>query len=102
MKLNNNYIEDIKKEQQFKEEQATLHKKHEEISEDKVIVEKNVAVKATLNMAQNIVKAIFAIIVVILTTVGILTLLYPETREVFFNLVNGLMDQLMQLIGLKG
>lgn len=102
MKLNNNYIEDIKKEQQFKEEQTNLHKKHEEISEDKVIVEKNVAVKATLNMAQNIVKAIFAIIVVILTTVGILTLLYPETREVFFNLVNGLMDQLMQLIGLKG
>lgn len=102
MKLNNNYIEDIKKEQQFKKEQANLHKKHEEISEDKVIVEKNVAVKATLNMAQNIVKAIFAIIVVILTTVGILTLLYPETREVFFNLVNGLMDQLMQLIGLKG
>lgn len=102
MKLNNKYLADIKKEQQFKEDQAILHEKHEDISEDKVIVEKNVGVKATVNMAQNVVKAIFAVIVILLATVGILTLLYPETREVFFALVERLFEQFIKLLGLKG
>lgn len=92
------YIDEIKKDKAFKEEQRELHQKHEHIDEDKVIVEKNVAVKATLTFTENIAKAIIGVILILLATVGILTLLYPETRSAFLTLLDSMLKQIKTLI----
>ena len=89
------YAKAIKEEIAFNEEQENLHKKHENVPEDTVIIETGNMGKFMLNFIRAFIKTIFAIILIALATVGLLTLIYPETRDAFTVIVTGIVQDIL-------
>ena len=75
------------------EQQEELHRKHKEISRDKVIVERgpwSVIAKVLLW----ILKAVLLIAVIALVAVGIIALVYPEPRAALIDLWINILGEL--------
>ena len=80
----------INKEAAEREEQEILKKKHNIQDEDVVVVEKSNMVKFTVNTFIRLVKLIATIMIIILATLGAMSLIYPEPRadmvEIVYNI----------------
>jgi len=98
MGIYDKYKKKINEEQDFKKEQKKLHKKHDKIPEDTVIIEKNGTMKIIAGLLRTIIRKLFGLIVIALATIGILTLIYPETRAAFFNVIQMIKADLFHLI----
>lgn len=72
-------------------EQDWLKQKHNIEKADVVIVEKS----GTWKLIVLIIKTIFAIALFCCAAIGIFTLLYPETRYIFFNLLTEIFNSIM-------
>ena len=92
------YKEAVKEEIAFNAEQERLHNKHDQISEDTVIIEKRSTAKYVFRFIKAAVRSVFGIILIGLATIGILTLVYPETREAFLVVIQGIRNDLLDLI----
>lgn len=80
-------------EQAEKEKQKVLHEKHN-IKEDVVIVEKNNTFKFLVNMFIRGLKLCSTIIIICLATIGLIGLIYPDTREAYVGIYEQIMEQL--------
>ena len=87
MGIYDKYKNKINEEQDFKKKQRKLHKKHDKIPEDTVIIEKNGTMKIIVGLLRAIIRKLFGLIVIALATIGILTLIYPETRAAFAGVI---------------
>ena len=74
-------VEDIKKEQIFEESQQQLKDKYKMTGEKVVIVEKNNFLKYLVKYNVSFVKLVVTIAILILATLGVLTLVYPNSRH---------------------
>lgn len=92
------YIENLKKEESFNKEQDRLHNKHSDIDENKVIVEKSNTIKFVLSFLRASIKTIAAIILVFLAAIGIITLIYPEIRAEFIEVILNIFNEGKKMI----
>lgn len=93
------YKELVQEEQHFREEQKQLHERHDEVDEDTVIIETTNTVKFLLVYLRLLGKTIFGIALILLAAAGLLTLLYPESRDAFEHVMLSIRDNLQQLLG---
>ena len=82
------YIENLKKEESFNKEQDRLHNKHSDIDENKFV----------LSFLRASIKTIAAIILVSLATIGIITLIYPEIRAEFIEVILNIFNEGKKMI----
>jgi len=80
----------VREELEWKEEQKKLHKKHEQIAEDVVILEKPHLVKFVMKSVAGSIR-ICATILLCMAIIGLTALIYPEVRQellqVFFEIL---------------
>lgn len=74
-------VEDIKKEQIFEENQQHLKDKYQMTGEKVVIVEKNNFLKYLVKYSVSFVKLVVTIAILILATLGVLTIVYTNSRH---------------------
>lgn len=92
------YIEVIEEEKRFNEEQAKLHEKYEDVESDKVIVETSNSYKFTLNFIKTVVKSAAGISLILLAAIGIMTLIYPNTRTEFIKIIFQIMHDIKMMV----
>lgn len=90
-------VEEVKKEKAFEADQTRLKDKYN-IKEDVVVVEKNNVYKFTVKVVIGTIKTIATITLLVLATIGLLTLVYPETRNVFLEVLQQLYKQFISFI----
>ena len=91
-KFNRQLVNEIKKEKEQESAQLKLREKYE-IPEDVMIVEKDNMIKFSVRIIATLIKITIGIIIFLLTVVGIVSLVFPETRnELIFQLSNTLMQ----------
>lgn len=88
------YRQNVLKEREFQREQTRLHEKHEEVAEDKVIIETSNTYKFTVKILIGLLKAAAAIVTVILISIGLLAIMYPEIRAELINTLNGILSEI--------
>lgn len=79
-KFNNTLVTSVKKENEEKKQQMALRKKYNS-TENVRIVEKNGFGKFLISLLVNFIKTCFSIVLCSLSLIGLLSLIYPETRE---------------------
>ncbi|CDB12614.1 putative uncharacterized protein [Eubacterium sp. CAG:192] len=91
-KFNRQLVNEIKKEKEQESAQLKLREKYE-VPEDVMIVEKDNMIKFSVRIIATLIKIKIGIIIFLLTVVGIVSLVFPETRnELIFQLSNTLMQ----------
>ncbi len=91
------FIDARKKQKEIKNKQVELHNKYKDIEEDKVIVEKTNTVKFLLSFIANIIKVTSEILLVILASIGIISLLYKEPREDLIIIFNDIYKAILSM-----
>ena len=74
-------VEDIKKEKVFEENQQHLKDKYNMTGEAVVIVEKNNLLKYLIKYGVALIKLVVTIAILVLATLGVLTIVYPNSRH---------------------
>lgn len=92
------YQEAVREERAFQQEQERLHEKHEEVKEDTVIIETPHIVKFLLLYLRLLGKTVFGVAMILLATAGLLTLLYPNTRQEFLVVLQSIMENIRELL----
>lgn len=88
-------VGEIKEEIKFEKEQEDLKEKYNlDTSKDVVVVEKSNVYKFTVKMLITLIKSIATIFILILASIGIITLIYPESRDAYTNVMNDILQQL--------
>lgn len=94
-KFKKGLVKDIQKEKEFEKEQRDLKEKYSlDVAEEVVVVEKSNAYKFTVKMIVNAIKALATICLLALATVGIITLIYPNSRNAFFDIMDNIYREL--------
>ena len=88
----------VKEELEFQKEQERLHDKHKTIEEDAIIIETSNMGKFLLNYLRNICRAAFGVVMISLSAAGLLTLLDPGSRAAFRLVLQGIAENIKQLI----
>lgn len=89
-----------RKELEREEEQKRLHEKHNIADENMLIVEKDNTFKFTVRMAGRLIRFVATVIVLVLATLGIISLLYPEVRMELFRVLMSIYDQARNMAGI--
>lgn len=92
------YQEAVREERAFRQEQQRLHEKHEDVEEDTVIIETPHLVKYLLLYLRSLGKTVFGTAMILLATAGLLTLLYPQTRQEFLVVLQGILENIRELL----
>ena len=86
-KYKNAFVSAYNAKQQEAEKQIKLKHKHQINDENVLVIEKSNAWKFTVQILLLLVKTVAWIILVTLAAVGVLSLIYPPTRQEIFNLL---------------
>lgn len=73
------------------DKQKELHIKYETVDEDVKIVEKK-------NVAEWLLRLISTILLYCLSAIGVITLIYPQTRQAFTELFKSIFDEITMLL----
>lgn len=88
------FVEALEEEYKQEEEQKKLHKKHNIENEDVVVVEKSNMLKFSVNTVSSIIRTLSAILLIILATIGLISLVYPATRKQLIMIAQQVIEQL--------
>lgn len=104
----NNETDEIKKiKETVNEENQTLKefvqtaidaKEREEERENTIIINKKDKGEVAIDLAKSIIKTVFSIIAILLIAVGIITLIYENTREELFKVFQAMYDSILSEI----
>lgn len=100
-KFKKELVAEIKKEHEQEKAQKKLREKYD-APEDVVIVEKDNTIKFFVRTFGTIIKVTVAIIIFLLTVIGITSLIYPETRNELIHQGFSILNELKGYIGMKG
>lgn len=91
--------EKIEAQQSFVAQQKQLHEKYKDPElKDVVIKEKNNTFKFTVKMMRDLFKTICSIALVILAAIGMLSLLYPQTRIELLAILENIWNDVLGMI----
>ena len=96
-KFGKGLVNDIKAERQKAEEQQKLRGKYN-VDQNYVVVEKSNTGKFILNLFIRLIKIAATITILLLAAIGLYTLLYPEIRQPFFEILKETHQQLQVLV----
>lgn len=88
------FMEAIEEEEIRQQEQERLHAKHNIEDENIVIVEKSNMIKFSVKSIASLIRAGATIILLCLAAIGLLCIIYPETRQAFQEVMQQLINQL--------
>lgn len=94
-------IKKFKAVEEEKHEQEELKAKHN-IEADVYVVEKNNTFKFLLRGTFTLLRIASSVVLIILAAVGILSLIYPETRRELIIVVTDIFNNLMSMFGMGG
>lgn len=99
-KFKKSMVGEINKEKQFEKQQEVLKDKYNiDKAEDVVIVEKSNTFKFTVTMLRNLIRVIATILLFTFATIGLITLVYPLSRDAFFEVINEIYTQFVSYVG---
>ena len=78
------------------QEQERLRRKHNIPDETVKVVEKSsvgTIYKTSVNVAKSLIKTILQLFIFLMATIGVLCLIYPDTRAAAIEVFNGLLQQ---------
>lgn len=90
----------VREELEWKEEQKKLHKKHEQIAEDVVILEKPHLVKFVMKSVAGSIRICATILLCMLAIIGLTALIYPEVRQELLQVLFEIMMEGKKMIGM--
>lgn len=94
-----NLVQEVKEEIAAQKQQEALHEKYD-VPEDVKIIEKSNMGKFMLRTAGTITRIIATIIVIILAVIGVVALIYPDSRDCLFVIYNQTIDQIKAFVGI--
>lgn len=102
MRYKNRLAGKIAEQEEFEQQQQKLRKKYEIRDEEQGIirVEKKRSMEILLDKTIALLKTALGILHIILSTIGGVCLLYPDTRSVLYILVTDWIEQALQLTGI--
>lgn len=88
------FIEAYEEDEAFQKKQNHLHKKHMIEDENIVVVEKNNIIKFSLTSMVGLIRFVASVVLVILASIGLLCIIFDETRMPLINLLNDIVTQI--------
>lgn len=90
------FLEAIEEEAAEQQRQDDLHVKHNIQDKNVIVVEKSNMIKFSVRSIVALVRLSATILLLVLATVGLLCLIYPETRHAFLEIMKQIINQLIQ------
>lgn len=90
---------DYQKQEKEEKRQEMLHEKYHVEDQRIKVVEKPLVGKFIIRMLGIVISVIARLLLVILAAIGIISLIYPETREALMNVYEGIRLQFRNLTG---
>lgn len=97
-KLRKGLVSEFYKKQKDQAEQNRIRQKHGISDENVKVVEKSNTVKFLIRILVLVLKTAAWIALVTLAAVGVLCLVYPETRQALWNVLSGIADGTAQML----
>lgn len=88
------FIEAYEEDEAFHKKQNHLHKKHMIEDENIVVVEKNNIIKFSITSMVGLLRFTASVVLVILASIGLLCIIFEETRLPLINLLNDIVTQI--------
>ena len=98
-KFKKGFVAEYKSKKQHEAQENRIKQKHHISDENVVVVEKSNTLKFIIRILVLFLKTAAWIILIILAAVGILCLIYPETRAALFDVLSGICTGTETLIG---
>ena len=98
-KFKKGFVSEYKNKKQQEAQENRIKQKHHIIDENVVVVEKSNTLKFIIRILVLFLKTAVWITLIILAAVGILCLVYPETRWALFDILSGIRNGTETLIG---
>lgn len=99
-KFKRGLLREIREEKEQEQQQKELQQKYNLNEKNIMIVEKNNTIKFLLTTFFRLIKCLATIILLVLSSIGLLSLIYPEIRSPLLNVLNDLFQQLKSLLPL--
>ena len=93
------FMEALEELQEQEKKQERLHEKHDITDANVIIVEKNNMIKFSVRSIATIVRLLATCVILVLAAVGMLCIIYPETRQPLAGICEQLIGQLRTLLG---
>lgn len=97
-KFQSSLVKEIESQREFDSQQSKLKEKHNIADEHIVVVEKDNMSKFMVRTVGNLVRLAATVVLLVLATIGLLTLVYPELRTPFIDVMQSLMQQFRGLL----
>ena len=94
-KFQNGFVSKIEEKKIFEEKQNDLKEKYNIDAQDVIIVEKNHVVKFFVKVMISFIKTVATISILVLAAIGLLTVVYPEVRNPFVELLVSFREQIV-------
>ncbi len=94
-KFQNGFVSKIEEKKIFEEKQNDLKEKYNINAQDVIIVEKNNVVKFFVKVVISFIKTVATISILVLAAIGLLTVVYPEVRNPFVELLVSFREQIV-------
>lgn len=91
-------VRGAKAEKERQKEQARLKDKHRIADPDIIVVEKTNLLKFLIRCLALVIWIAATIFVVLLASIGVIALVYPEIREVLLQVLNGILIDVRQML----
>lgn len=85
----------IKEQQEFEKQQKELKRKHRIDEKNVIVVEKSNMTKFLIRTIGNVVRISATILILILASIGLTTLLYPQIRNELLIILHQIIEQLV-------
>ena len=95
------FMEALEEQQEQDKKQQKLHEKHNIADGNVVVVEKSNMIKFSLRGLSAIIRLVATCIIIILAIIGLMCIVYPETRRPLINIFGQTFNQLNNLTGSK-
>lgn len=94
-KFQSGFVSKIEEKKIFEEKQNDLKEKYNIDAQNVIIVEKNHVVKFFVKVMISFIKTVATISILVLAAIGLLTVVYPEVRNPFVELLVSFQEQIV-------
>lgn len=94
-RIKRSLVSQIKEQQEFEKQQKELKRKHRIDEKNVIVVEKSNMTKFLIRTIGNVVRISATILILILASIGLTTLLYPQIRNELLIIFHQIIEQLV-------
>ncbi len=94
-RIKRSLVSQIKEQQEFEKQQKELKRKHRIDEKNVIVVEKSNMTKFLIRTIGNVVRISATILILILASIGLTTLLYPQIRNELLIILHQIIEQLV-------